>query len=125
MKKERLGYGVACLVLLLVEILIGLFVRDRFIRPYGGDILVTVLLCCLLRFCFPRMPGIAVLVFIFAALVEVGQYFALVEILGLGENRFWRVVLGSTFSWADLVCYGVGCVMFGLVERWIGMGKNT
>ena len=41
----RLGYGLAALLLFVIEVLIALFVRDRFIRHYGGDILVTLLIC--------------------------------------------------------------------------------
>ena len=51
--KKRLGYILAFVLLLTVEILIALFVRDDFIRPYGGDILVTVLICAAVRILFP------------------------------------------------------------------------
>lgn len=50
----RLGYGLAALLILVAEVLIALFVRDRFIRPYGGDILVTLLICCAIRVILPR-----------------------------------------------------------------------
>lgn len=42
--KKRLWYLTAFVILLMVEICIALFVHDRFIRPYVGDVLVTVLL---------------------------------------------------------------------------------
>ena len=51
--KKRVFYGSAACVLFVLEILIALFVRDAFVRPYGGDILVTVLLCCLMRVVLP------------------------------------------------------------------------
>ena len=51
--RQRLIYGAAAVVLLAAEILIALFVRDAFVRPYGGDILVTVLICCFLRIFLP------------------------------------------------------------------------
>ena len=76
----RLGYGLAALLILVAEVLIALFVRDRFIRPYGGDILVTLLICCAIRVILPkgyRLP-IGGGVLLFAILVEVGQYFGLV-----------------------------------------------
>ena len=41
--KRRGIYAIAFVLLLVTEVLIALFVRDRFIRPYGGDILVTVI----------------------------------------------------------------------------------
>ena len=116
--KKRLGYAIAFVLLLTVEILIALFVRDDFIRPYGGDILVTVLICAAVRILFPT--GIRFLplwVFLFAAGVEIGQYFDFVTLLGLGDIAFFRILLGSTFSFADLLCYAAGCVLFLLGEK--------
>ncbi len=115
--KKRKVYALLFVLLLGIEVCIALFVRDRFIRPYGGDILVTVLLCCLGRVMVPEMRFLPGLVFGLAVLVEVGQYVGLVDLLGLGEIRFWRILLGSTFSWADVVCYGVGCALFWLGEK--------
>lgn len=116
--KKRLGYILAFVLLLTVEILIALFVRDDFIRPYGGDILVTVLICAAVRILFPT--GIRFLplwVFLFAAGVEIGQYFDFVTLLGLGDIAFFRILLGSTFSFEDLLCYAAGCVLFLLGEK--------
>ena len=116
--KKRFGYILAFALLLTVEILIALFVRDDFIRPYGGDILVTVLICAAVRILFPT--GIRFLplwVFLFAAGVEIGQYFDFVTLLGLGDIAFFRILLGSTFSFADLLCYAAGCVLFLLGEK--------
>ena len=116
--KKRLGYAIAFVLLLTVEILIALFVRDDFIRPYGGDILVTVLICAAVRIVFPT--GVRLLplwVFLFAAAVEIGQYFDFVTLLGLGNIAFFRILLGSTFSMADLLCYAAGCVLFWAGEK--------
>ena len=116
-KSSRFRYLLAFLLIFSTEVLIALFVRDRFIRPYGGDILVTVLICCFVRIFIPY--GIRLLplwVFLFAAAVEVGQYFDFVSLLGLGDIAFFRVLLGSTFSAADILCYGAGCMLFLLAE---------
>ena len=63
-----------------------------------------------------RLP---VYVFIFAAVVEIGQYFDLVALLGLADNRIISIALGRTFSWMDLVCYAVGCVAAYFLDRLI------
>lgn len=119
-KNQRLCYAAAFAVLLLIEILIALFVRDSFIRPYGGDVLVTVLLCCFARILFLcKIPLVPLWVFLFSVSVEVGQYFDFVTLLGLGDSRFFRILLGSTFSWADVVCYGVGCMLFAVCEFFV------
>ncbi len=118
MKNLRLIYAVAFAILLFAEVLIGLFVHDRFIRPYIGDVLVTILLCCLCRMVIPKgVPALPVYVFAFAALVEIAQYFEIVKLLGLEDNAFISTVAGTTFSAIDLVCYGVGCLAFRLIEK--------
>ena len=124
--RNRLLYGAAFLVLLAVEVCIALFVRDRFIRPYGGDILVTVLLCCFLRILWPeRLPLLPLFVFLFAAAVEVGQYFDFVSWTGLGKIRFFRILLGSTFSPVDIACYLTGCILFTVTERFCRKQKHS
>ena len=80
--------------------------------------LVTLLLCCMCRVIFPdNVRYLPVFVFAFAACVEIGQYFDIVALMGLADNRLLSIALGRTFSWMDLVCYAIGCVVaFGLDE---------
>ena len=122
----RMGYGLAALLLFVIEVLIALFVRDRFIRPYGGDILVTLLICCVIRVILPRgyrLPmGGGVLAF--AILVEIGQYFGLVYLLGLGHIEFFRILMGTGFSWWDMVCYAAGCAVFVAADALLPSSKK-
>ena len=37
-------YAICFVVILVVEIIIGIYVRDNFVRPYMGDALVVVLI---------------------------------------------------------------------------------
>ena len=122
MKKEKLMpravYAVSFAVILIIEILIALFVRDSFIRPYGGDILVTILLCCFVRMIFmEKIPLLPLWVFLFAVTVEVLQYFDIVSLLGLGDIKFFVILIGNSFSFVDIICYAVGCVLFYLREN--------
>ena len=111
MNKKRLSYFLIFCSLMAVEICIAIFVHDSFIRPYVGDMLVTLLLCCMARVVIPdRVRLMPLYVLLFAACVEIGQYVDVVALLGLEDNRIISVALGRTFSWLDLVCYAVGCV---------------
>ena len=75
-----------------------------------GD-MVTLLLCCMARVAVPeKMRLLPLYVLLFAACVEIGQYFDVVALLGLADNRLISIALGRTFSWLDLVCYAIGCV---------------
>lgn len=116
-KEKRTAYFIATLVIFGIELLIALFVHDSFLRPYVGDILVVVLIYTLVRIFIPG--GVRLLplyIFLFAAGVEVLQYFRIVEVLGLSHNRILSVVIGSVFDGKDIVCYGVGCAMLGIFE---------
>ena len=120
MKKMRILYAGSFLALLVIEVLIALFVRDEFIRPYGGDILVTILLCCFVRIFLPKgLRGLPIYVMVLATAVEVGQYFHLVKLLGLQNNQFFSTLLGTSFSFYDLLCYAAGCVIFYIAEKMI------
>ena len=103
---------------LAVEVVIACYVHDRFIRPYVGDVLVVVVVYCFVRIWVPQ--GVRLLplyVFLFAAGVEVLQYFHLVELLGVGNNTFLFFFLGSVFDLKDILCYGIGCVFLEGFER--------
>lgn len=118
MKKKRLIYAALFSVILLFEVLIALFVRDDFVRPYVGDMLVTLLICCFVRIFFPTgVKLLPIYVFIFASAVEAGQYFDMVKLLELENNAFLSVLLGRTFSVADILCYAVGCLTFFGLEK--------
>ena len=115
--KFRMVYVVSFILILTIEIFIALFVRDNFIRPYVGDMLVTVLICCFVRLFIPEKFSHAPLfVFIFSTFVEIGQYFDFVKLLGLDKNLFFSTLLGRTFSVADIICYGIGCAVFAVFD---------
>ena len=98
--EKRIFYIISFLMIFCIEVLIALYVRDSFVRifiPTG----------------IPRLPFY---VFLFACFVEILQYFQLVETLGI-TNRALRIILGSTFDWKDIVCYGAGCIFIFLFER--------
>lgn len=120
MKMKRVLYATSFTLLLLTEVLIGLYVHDNFIRPYIGDVLVTILLCCLCRTVFPKgVRLLPIYVFIFATLVEVAQYFDIVKILGVENSPLLSTIIGTSFSFIDILCYGVGCLIFWIAEIFV------
>lgn len=120
MKKLKFIYLVLFAVLLLTEICVALFIRDNFIRPYVGDILVTVLICNFVRIFIPQgIKMLPIYVFIFSAAVEVAQYFDIVKILGFENNKFLSTLIGRTFSPHDIFCYAIGCAIFFIADFFI------
>lgn len=122
----RVWYTLIFAILLVVEVLIALFVRDRFIRPYGGDVLVTALICSFVRIFRTRgVPLLPLWVFLFAVVVEAAQAVDYVSLLGLSDSAFFRVLMGASFSVADILCYAAGCALFWLCERWLRKRKKS
>lgn len=108
-------YLLFAILLLLTEIFIAVFVNDQFIRPYFGDFLVVILLYCSIRTFF-HAPVIytAVTVLVFAFIVELTQYFHLIDYLGLQRSKVVRAFIGGSFDWKDIIAYvcGIACLLF-------------
>ena len=117
--KKRILYAVATLFLLLIEVIIALYVHDDFIRPYVGDVLVVIVIYTFIRIIVPeKCKLIPLFLFIFAAGVELLQLANIVEILGVADNKFLKILIGSVFDIKDIVCYAVGCVILCMYE-WV------
>lgn len=113
----RRGYAAAALVLFLIEVAIALFVRDAFVRPYLGDTLAVVLVYLALRAATPaRVVPAALVALAIAFGVEFGQWFGLVDRLGLGGSQMARIVLGTGFAALDFVAYAAGAAAILVAE---------
>lgn len=111
-------YFVYTILLFVTEVLIALFVHDQFIRPYIGDFLVVILIYCFVKsFLNTPVVATAIGVLIFAYLVELLQYFRIVEVLGLQHYRAARIIIGSAFEWQDILAYTLGILMVVVVEK--------
>ncbi len=113
--------------LLLIEIFIALYVHDRFIRPYFGDVLVVVLIYFLVRIFFSEdskkvILKIALGCLLFAFAIEIGQYFHLVDILGLGHIKAARIIIGTGFTWWDMLAY-IGGYFLILGLEYFGLSR--
>lgn len=116
---RRIIYGLSFLLLLGIEVLIALFVHDDFVRPYLGDVLAVGVVYGFVRIFLPRgVPLLPLFVTLFAVLIEFSQYFRLLYLLGLENNRFLRILLGSTFDWHDILCYLAGGALI-LAAEWL------
>lgn len=114
---SRRFYCGAFALLLSAEVCIALFVHDAFVRPYLGDVLVIVLLYCLGRGPLGiRGRWLTPAVTAAGVLAEALQYLRLADRLGLGPASPLRVILGSTFDWADLLCYLAGGLILAMWE---------
>lgn len=104
-------------ILLIVEIFIALFINDNFIRPYIGDILVVIVIYALIRgLIAKKIKFLPLYIFIFGALVEIMQYFNIVKILHLENDRFFTILIGTSFDIKDIICYLIGSLILIILE---------
>ena len=105
-------------VLFVIEVFIALFVHDNFVRPYVGDYLVVMLMYCVVSTILKAAPlRVAVGVLIFSYIIEVLQYFKIVDRLGLAGNILAKTVIGYGFSWLDMLAYTLGIITVLVLEK--------
>ncbi|WP_342087582.1 ribosomal maturation YjgA family protein [Dyadobacter sp. OTU695] len=114
---SRRNYLIIALVILMMEVLIALYVHDELVRPWGGDVLVVVLLYCFVRGVTRlKVFAAAWAVLVFSWFIESLQYLQIIRILRLEGNAIARTIIGTTFSWSDIVAYTLGIVLVVVVE---------
>ena len=110
-------YLLLTVLIFAIEVCIALFMTDKIIRPFVGDVLVVGLIYCFFRiFLNFDYRKIAFGVFIFACVIEILQYFDYVKLLGLENNRILSVMMGRTFEWSDFLAYFTGFLLIILLE---------
>ena len=108
---RRICYFLIFIALFALETLIALTMHGGFIRSYLGDVIVVwVVYCFVQTFLGGKNNHYAVAVFVmfFAFAVELLQAINIAELPGVQDNAFLRTVIGTSFSWGDIVCYAVG-----------------
>lgn len=113
-------FGVAILIF-FIEILIALYVNDSIVRPYFGDVLVVILMYCFLKsFLQLSILTVAIAVLLFSFTIEFLQYLNIVATLGLEKSKIARTVIGTSFSWIDLLTYVIGiAIVLGVEKYWL------
>ncbi|MXV37639.1 DUF2809 domain-containing protein [Flavobacteriaceae bacterium Ap0902] len=114
------GYFVLTIIIFIIEVIIALYVKDDFIRPYVGDVLVVILIYTFVK-TFIKAPvlPVAIGVLIFSFVVEFLQLIKIVGLLGLGHLKWARIIIGTSFSWLDIVTYVVGFILVLIGEKYI------
>jgi hypothetical protein len=123
-KKQRSLYLLTALLLFILEVLIERYVHDGFVRPYLGDFLVVILLYALLMsVSYLKVLTAAAGALVFAYAIEATQYVQLISLLGLDQYKWARVVIGTSFSWWDMLMYTLGILCVLVVEYLLASRK--
>ena len=124
--KNRSFYIISALILFLTECLIALFVHDRIVRPYIGDLLVVILIYMVVRSFIPKgIDKLPLYVFIFAVIVEILQFVDVVGLLRVSDMAVARTIIGTNFSWIDIIMYAIGCVITWIFQVFICKDRKT
>lgn len=118
--KFDLKYFALTISFFLIELIIALYVHDNFVRPYFGDVLVVILIYCFVKsFLKLKVLTASAFVLLFAFTIEFLQYLNIVEKLELQSSKIARTVIGTSFSWEDIISYIAGILIVILVEYFL------
>lgn len=119
-RKIRGKYRVFFTINLIAVLLIGFYGVGWFWRGFLSDVFIGVLLFSFIKMLTPASTlKVSLSVLAFSYLVELGQYFNLVELLGV-NNKAIRILIGTHFDWLDLIAYTVGffiCLFVGMKSQ--------
>lgn len=117
----NIRYFLLTILLFVIEVLIALYSNDSILRAYIGDVLVVILIYCFVQSFFNTPVLItAIAVLIFSYVIETLQYLNIVEILGLQHSTLAKTVIGTSFSWIDILSYTAGILLVILAEKMAG-----
>ena len=116
--KINIKYIFSFIILFMLETFIALFVHDTIIRPYIGDILVIILMYTFIKgFIQKPLKFLPIYLFVFASAVEVVQYYRVVDLLHLENNKIISTIIGTSFDIKDILCYLVGSIILIMWEK--------
>lgn len=122
--KLNIKYILAFIFILMIEIFIALFINDAIIRPYIGDILVVILMYTFIRgFAQKPIKFLPIYLFFFASIVEIMQYYRVVELLHLQNNKIASTIIGTSFDMKDILCYLIGTIILIIWDKNIKYGN--
>ncbi len=103
------NYFLLFIILLVVEVIIAIYVRDQFVRPYAGDFLAVILLYVFQRgFLNISVYLAAATSLLFAYFLEILQFFSIIKRFGLQEYKILTILIGNHFEWSDMIAYTLG-----------------
>ena len=116
--KRNIKYIIAFIILSLMEVGIGLFVHDKIIRPYVGDVLIVILMYTFIRGIAKKpIRHLPLYLFLFAVAVEFAQYFRIVDTLHLHDNKVISIIIGTSFDSKDIACYLIATAVLIMWEH--------
>lgn len=121
---SRRYYTAWFLFIFTCEVFIALFLNDKIIRPYGGDFLVVIMIYCSLMMIWRlSILNALIIVLLFSFTIEFLQLIDIVELLKYKPPEIVMIVLGSSFSWWDLLAYTAGLLIVLVTEVYLSSAR--
>ena len=106
---KKTNLFLAILHFLICLIIVKVFRYSGFIRGFLGDVFFMGLMFYSLKAIYDFNKEKLLLNLLFLAyIVEISQYFKILEYLNLSNNAFLKLLFGATFDVMDLVAYTIG-----------------
>ena len=106
---KKTNLFLAILHFLICLIIVKVFRYSGFIRGFLGDVFFMGLMFYSLKSIYDFNKEKLLLNLLFLAyIVEISQYFKILEYLNLSNNAFLKLLFGATFDVMDLIAYTIG-----------------
>lgn len=128
-ERNRVLYGLLTLLMVLLGLASRRFFDEfPFVRAYVGDALWALMVFFGFALLFNRwsVRSVALAALLFSFGIEVSQLYHAPWIDSLRSTRLGGLVLGFSFVWSDLLCYGIGIAVGVLLDmQLLKQGNQT
>ena len=116
MNNNKIRYLITFIIILIIECLIAIFLKNGFARENIGDVLFVPCIYTMLKIIFPKIKYLALYVLMFAIIIELMQLFNITTLIS-NSNKILYIALGGTFDIKDIMCYIVGYILITKIEK--------
>lgn len=111
MKRRLIYFAISVICFIFCVLIVKLFAKNQFIRGFVGDIIIILLIYFFIKIFYNFHPiKLAIFILLLAFTTEFLQYLNLISILGLEQNMFAQLIIGSVFDPLDLIAYTIGAI---------------
>ena len=102
------------------------FEKNLFIRGFIGDVLAVIFLYALIMSVVKiKKNYVIVFSYLTGIILEIGQYYNFAKIIGMGNNKVFKVLFGAHFDWKDISAYSIGAIIVLIMEILVEKNKKV
>ena len=102
------------------------FEKNLFIRGFIGDVLAVIFLYALIMSVVKiKKNYVIVFSYLTGIILEIGQYYNFAKIIGMENNKVFKVLFGAHFDWKDISAYSIGAIIVLIMEILVEKNKKV